>query len=180
MELVALASTLLLALAPFASGQVVGEDGAPVVGAEVCIFDTEGKRVDCASTDAKGYYRLEKPTMPNVLIQAPGFKAEGVLAAPQNQPIVLRRAVGLMVRVVDAETGKPIEKGTITFHLPSGRSVGSEVPFNRSGVKVSNMSAGETMIRARAEGYTSGDPVVVNLTPGPQQDVVVKLRKEKQ
>jgi hypothetical protein len=179
MDLLAVASALLLALPPVASGQVVGEDGAPVPGAEVCLFDTEGQRVDCVSTDAQGFYRLENPTLPNLLVQAPGFKAEAVLAAPQNQPVVLRRAVALTVRVVDAQTGQPIEKGTVTFHLPSGKNVGSEVPFNRSGVKVSNMSAGETMIRAHADGYVSGDPVVVNLTPGKPHDVVVKLRKEK-
>ena len=175
-----LGSILLAATAaktPLASGRVVGENGEPVAGAEACIFDTEGKQVACVTTDKEGFYRMENPAMPHLLIQAPGYKAQGVLAAPQNEPVVLRRAVTLTVRVLDAATGEPIPKGTVSFHLPTGRNVGSPVPFNRSGVKLSNMSTGETLIQAKADGYVSGDPVVVDLKGQAPQDVVIRLKK---
>jgi len=181
MPVFAVVGSVLLAAAAssghFASGQVVGEDGAPVAGAEVCAFDAAGLNLGCVHTDAKGYYRMENPQVPNLLVQASGFKAISVLAAPVNTPVVLRRAVGLRVTVVDAASGQPIPKGTVSFHLPSGRNIGSPVPFNRAGVKLSNMSMGETLIRASADGYDPGDPVVVDLKAGVENAVVVKLKK---
>jgi hypothetical protein len=160
-----------------ASGQVKGEGGAPVAGAEVCAFDAKGTKLGCVTTDAKGFYRMENPAVPNLLVQASGFKAMSVIAAPLNDPVTLRRAVGLRVTVLDAATGQPIPKGTMSFHLPSGQSIGSPVPFNRAGVKLSNMSTGETLIRASADGYDSGDPVVVDLKGDAENAVVVKLKK---
>jgi hypothetical protein len=120
---------------------------------------------------------MDNPAVPNLLVQASGYKAQGVLAAPQNDPVVLRRAITLVVKVVDAATGEPIPKGTVAFHLPSGKNVGSPVPFNKAGVKLSNMSAGETLIQAQAEGYAPGDPVVVNLGGEAPHDVVIRLKK---
>ncbi|HEX4823541.1 MAG TPA: carboxypeptidase-like regulatory domain-containing protein [Candidatus Polarisedimenticolaceae bacterium] len=174
-------AVLLLAAAAssghFASGQVVAPNGSPVAGAEVCAFDTAGLKLGCVTTDAKGYYRMDNPAVPNLLVQAAGYKAMAVLAAPVNEPVVLRPAVGLKVTVVDVATGHPISKGTVAFHLPSGKSIGSAVPFNRAGVKLSNMSEGETLIVATADGYESGDPVVVQLKSGVENAVVVKLKK---
>jgi carboxypeptidase family protein len=181
MMVLGIAGSILLAAAAssgrIASGQVKGEDGTPVAGAEVCAFDSVGLKLGCVTTDSKGFYRMENPAVPNLLVQAPGYKAMSVLAAPVNDPVTLRRAVGRRVTVVDAATGQPISKGTVSFHLPSGRNVGSPVPFNRAGVKLSNMSTGETLIQAKADGYDAGDPVVVNLKPGVENAVVVKLKK---
>ena len=181
MPVLAVVSSILLAAAAssahFASGQVVEEDGKPVAGAEVCQFDSAGLNLGCVSTDAKGFYRMENPKVPNLLVQASGHKAISVLAAPVNTPIVLRRAVGLKVTVVDAVSGLPVPKGTVAFSLPSGKNIGSPVPFNRAGVKLSNMAIGETLIRASAEGYDPGDPIVVDLKGGVENAVVVKLKK---
>jgi hypothetical protein len=159
-----------------ATGKVVGADGAPVVGADVCIYSS-GQKINCVTTDDSGHYRMENPTLPNLLIQAKGYTTKMVVAEPQKEPIVLTRTAILLVKVVDAITGEPISKGSVSVSLPSGRKVGSPVPFNRAGVRLSTLAPGETMVRAEAEGYEPGGPLVVDLPPGEEKTVVVPMRK---
>jgi hypothetical protein len=178
MRRLAAITSMFLALPAMAeaTGRVVAADGAPVVGAEVCTYKG-GEKIDCVTTDDTGRYRMAKPTLANVLIQAKGYVTQTVPAEPQREPVVMAKTATLLVKVVDAITGEPISKGSVSLSLPSGRKVGSAVPFNRAGVRLSTLTPGETMVRAEAEGYEPGGPLVVDLVSGQEKTLVVPMRK---
>jgi len=159
-----------------ATGRVVDAAGKPISGAEVCTFKNE-QTSDCATTDDQGFYRMDHPAAPVVYVQKKGYSTKSVAAAPQNEPIVLDRVASLLVRVVDAATGEPIPKGTVSLYLPTGRKVGSPVPFNRAGVRMSTLAPGETLIRADADGYESAGPIVVELVAGQERELSVPLTR---
>lgn len=164
------------AAAPAATGRVLGPDGAPVFAAQVCTYN-DGVPIDCVDTDSAGYYRMENPARATLFIRARGFVPATVSSAPQNAPIVLELAATLRVRVVDAATREPIGKGVVTLAQPSGRRIGSAVPFNRAGVRMSTLEPGETLVRAEAEGYTPGGPVTAVLVSGHELEVVIEMKK---
>jgi hypothetical protein len=83
----------------------------------------------------------------------------------------------LLVRVVDAATGQPIPKGSVTVNVPSGRKIGSPVPFNRAGVRMSTLPPGATFVRAEADGYDPAGPIVVELVAGQEKELTVSLKK---
>jgi len=178
MRVVAAVVSILLAVPALAeaTGHVVGADGAPVVGADVCIYQN-GEKLSCVTTDETGHYRMEKPELPNLLIQAKGYATKMIPALPQKEPIVMIRTAKLLVKVVDADTGEPIGKGLVSVSLPSGRKVGSPVPFNRAGVRLSTLAPGETMIRSEANGYEPGGPITVDLVAGTEETLVVRMKK---
>ena len=178
MRCLAAIASLLLSLPAMAeaTGKVVGADGAPVVGADVCIY-RNGQKLDCVTTDGFGKYRMENPLLPNLLIQAKGFTTKMVTAEPQKEPIVLIRTATLLVKVVDAATREPIAKGSVSISLPSGKKVGSPVPFNRAGVRLSTLAAGEAMVRTESDGYEPGGPLVVDLLAGEEQTLVIPMTR---
>jgi hypothetical protein len=159
-----------------ATGQVVGADGKPIAGVDVCTLKND-ERTNCVQSDEKGFYRMEHPASPLVYLMVKGYASKSVASAPQNEPIVLERVASLLVHVVDASTGEPIAKGTVTVNLPTGKKIGSAVPFNRAGVRMSTLAPGETLVRANADGYESGGPVVVQLVGGQEKELTVPLTK---
>jgi hypothetical protein len=178
MRSLAVIASILLASAAMAqaTGQVVGTDGQPIPGVDVCAYKN-GARADCVATDEKGFYRMEHPVAPNLFVQAKGYATTTVSAAPQNEPVVINRVAALFVRVVDAASGEPITKGTVTVNLPSGRKIGSPVPFNRSGVRMSTLPPGATLVRAEAEGYDAAGPIVVDLVGGQEKELKIPLKR---
>lgn len=176
-SLAILVSLLAAVPAPVpATGRVVRADGTPIPRAEVCVF-RDIKPKQCVEADDQGFYRMEAPVGLNLLVQAKGFLAKVVSSAPQETAVVLEHAAGLRVRIVDAATGEAISAGTVTLFLPSGKRVGSPVPFNRAGVKMSTLTPGDTMVRAEADGYTPGGPLVVKLVAAQEKELVIKMTK---
>ena len=159
-----------------AVGHVKGAGDKPLAGASVCAT-VEGKETRCVTTDENGYFKMEDPGHPYLFVSAKGYKSQMILAAPQDTAIVLVQSAGLIVKVVDENTGEPILKGTVALNLPSGLKVGNEVPFNKAGVKMSNLAPGEMMVRVQADHYAPSGPVPVTLVGGEQKELVVRIKK---
>jgi len=160
-----------------ATGRVVDPEGKPVGGAQVCEF-IEGSPEHCVITDAQGVYRMDAPSRPSLLVRAKGFIAKTVEAVPLGDPVALERAAILLVTVVDAESRKPLASGRVRIDSPSGRRIGTFVPFNRSGVRISTVDPGDVLVRAEADGYEPGGPVPVQLVSGKERSVTVPMKKE--
>ena len=159
-----------------ATGRVVGPDGAAIRGAEVCAY-VEGTSELCATTDAAGVYRVEKPAAPTLLVRANGYVSRRVDAAPLTAPVELQRAAILEVTVVDAVTRKPVPAGRVMLDSPSGRRIGTFVPFNARGVRISTLDPGDVFVRVEAEGYDPSGPVPVSLVSGSKKTLQVPLTK---
>ena len=159
-----------------ATGRVVGPDGVPVPGAEVCEF-VEGAPEHCVTADSQGVYRMEKPSRSALLVRARGFVPKTVDAAPQSAPVELRRAAALLVSVVDAVTGEPLASGRVMIDDPSGRRIGDFVPFNKAGVRISTLNPGVVFVRAAAPGYEPGGPLPVDLVAGAERSLKIPMTK---
>jgi phage tail sheath protein FI len=161
-----------------ATGQVVAPDGAPVAGAQVCEF-VEGTPERCVTADAHGVYRMEDPQRRTLLVRTSGFVPKTIDATPLNTPVVLQRAASLMVTVVDAATGAPLASGRVMINTPAGQRLGDFVPFNKAGVRISTLSPGTVFVRAEAQGYDPGGPLVVDLVGGAERSLKVSMTKSR-
>jgi hypothetical protein len=159
-----------------ATGRIVGPDGAPVTGAEVCEF-AEGAPEHCVKVDAHGDYRMESPKRSWLLVRASGFVGMLVDPVPLDAPLKLARAASLLVTVVDASTGQPIPSGRVMIDSPSGRRIGEFVPFNKLGVRISTLDPGVVFVRAEADGYKPAGPMPVTLVSGAEGSVKVSMKK---
>jgi len=159
-----------------ATGRIVGPDGAPVAGAEVCEF-IQGSPDHCVKVDAHGDYRMEHPKRPWLLVRASGFVGMLVDPVPLDAPLTLVRAASLLVTVVDAGTGQPIPSGKAMIDAPSGRRIGDFVPFNKLGVRISTLDPGVVFVRTEADGYKPAGPVPVTLVSGKEGTVKVAMTK---
>ena len=161
-----------------ATGQVLDKAGAPVVGAEACIFHpTTGAVIECVKTDTAGYYRLEKPTKTKLLIRAKGFVPAQVAAIEQSAPVVLAPAAILLVKVIDASNGHPIPSGRVILNYASGKRVGDSVPFNKDGVLITTLEPGDILARCEAIGFEPGGPEPVALEGGVKKTVTIAMRR---
>jgi hypothetical protein len=159
-----------------ASGRVIRESGAPVIGADVCEMADQNPEV-CVRTDENGAYRIDSTTKPKLFIRARGFVSTTVDAAPLTEPVKLQAAATILVTVVDAKTGAPLPKGSVMIDIPSGYRVGTEAPFNKAGVRISTLAPGLVFVRANAPGYAPGGPLPVELVAGSEKAVTVKMTK---
>lgn len=177
------AAWTLVALLPWvvdaaATGRVLDPDGHPIVGAEACTFNSEGVQTACVKVDAAGYYRMQEPTRRTVLVRASGFVPVEAEAIEQPAPITLARAATLLVKVVDAATGKPVPSGKVILNYSSGQRVGSTVPFNKNGVRITTLLPGEILARAEAAGYEPGGPEPVKAEGGVEKTVTIGMRRK--
>ena len=159
-----------------ATGRIVGPDGAAIRGAEVCEFSEKAPE-HCVSSDAAGVYRIEKPTRATLLVRAGGYVPKTIDAAPLTAPVELEPAAVLEVTVIDAATKKPIPKGRVMLDSPSGRRIGTFVPFNARGVRISTLDPGDLFVRVEADGYEPSGPVPVTLVSGSKRNLTVPLTK---
>src|SRR5262245_61670932 len=141
-----------------ATGRVVGPDGAAITGAEVCETADDGAET-CVAVDAAGVFRIQKPARPRLLVRAPGYVATMIDAAPLTAPVQLQKAAVLEVTIVDAATRKPVPSGKVILNSPSGKRIGSFVPFNKQGVRISTLEPGDLFVRVEADGYEPSGPV---------------------
>jgi hypothetical protein len=159
-----------------ATGHIVGPDGAPVTGAEICEF-VEGAPEHCVKVDAHGQYRMDEPKKRWLLVRASGFVSMMIEPIPIDTPLKLERAASLLVTVVDARTSQPIPSGRVMLDSPSGRRIGEFVPFNKLGVRISTLEPGVVFVRAEADGYKPAGPVPVTLVSGTEGTVKVTMTK---
>jgi hypothetical protein len=159
-----------------ATGRILGQDGAPLAGAEVCEFP-DGAPEHCVKVDAHGDYRIEEPKKTWLLVRASGYVGMLLQSLPLDEPLTLQRAASLLVTVVDASTHKPIPSGKVMLDSPSGRRIGEFVPFNKLGVRISTLDPGVVFVRAEADGYKPAGPVPVTLFSGVEGSVKVSMTK---
>jgi hypothetical protein len=159
-----------------ASGHVVDPDGNPVVGGRACVMMGQEKAVEglCVGTDESGFYRLPASGDATVRIVAEGFLPMRVAGVEQETPIVLKRAASIMVHVLDAATGSPIEKAEVRLVLATGEQMGP-FPSNRGGVRIAKLPPGDLIAKAKAEGYQEKDGNPVTLVAGRQSEVELRL-----
>ena len=160
-----------------ASGRIVGPDGAPIGGAEVCEFLPESPE-RCVTADTRGVYRMENTLRPSLLVRASGFLSKSIDAVPLSTPVRLERAASLRVIIVDADTAKPLASGRVMLDSPSGRRIGDFVPFNAAGVRISTLEPGDVFVRVEADGYRPSGPVPTNLVSGVERALTIRLKKQ--
>ena len=166
-----------LLLMATATGRVVDPEGKPIPGAEACCG--EKLTMECVTTDAEGFYRIEKPSRRSVFIRAKGFVGVEAEAAEHVAPIALERAATLTVRVIDASGGAPVRSGRLLLNYTSGKNIGSSAPFNQSGVRITTLVPGEVLVRTEADGYEPGGPEVVRLEGGVEKRVTIAMRRSR-
>jgi hypothetical protein len=159
-----------------ATGRVVGPNGAPIAGADVCEF-LVGSPEHCVTTDAYGVYRMDDPLRATLLVRAVGFVSKTIDAAPLNAPVELQPAGTLLVLVVDAKTGLPLSEGRVMLDSPSGRRIGDFVPFNKAGVRISTLDPGTVFVRVEADGFDPSGPTPVDLVSGAERTVTIRMTK---
>jgi hypothetical protein len=158
-----------------AAGQVVDPEGKPIPGAEACCG--EKLTMECVKTDAHGFYRIENPTRRELLVRAKGYIPVKAEAIEESSPIALARAGILTVRIIDAQTGKPVPAGKIILNYTSGQGIGTSAPFNKNGVRITTLVPGEILARAEAPGYKPGGPEVVRVEGGVEKRITIGMRR---
>jgi len=159
-----------------ATGRIVGPDGAPVPGAEVCEF-LDGSPARCVTSDSNGVYKMDSPLRATLLVRASGFVPKTIDASPLGEPVRLQAAARLLVTVVDANTRVPVASGRVMIDSPTGKRIGDYVPFNKKGVRISTLDPGDVFVRVEAQGYVPSGPVPVELVSGVERSVTVPLKK---
>jgi hypothetical protein len=158
-----------------ATGRILGPEGKPVPGAEVCEFLEAGPH--CVKVDAHGDYRMENPKRSWLLARASGYVGLLLQPVPIDVPVKLERAASLLVTVVDGGTNQPIPEGRVMLDSPTGRRIGDFVPFNKSGVRISTLDPGVVFVRTEADGYKPAGPVPVTLVSGAEGSVKISMKK---
>ena len=169
------AALAMLAWLPAAAitGKVVDSDGRPIVDASACLV-VDGAPGLCASTDENGNFDLVDSDVSRMRISARDYLPKYLPAVTQEEPIVLRRAAWILVRLFDASSGDPVAEGRVVLTYPSGLQKGP-FPVNRLGVRVGQLPPGEVVVGARAEGYQSEEGQSAELVAGEETSVTIKL-----
>jgi len=159
-----------------ATGTVADTEGRAIAEARVCHFQTETKvEIYCVGSDARGHFEIVDSEVNQLRVSAEGYFPETVPASG-HYAIVLVRSPTLLVRIVDASTGEPLDEGEVFVIYPSAKKKGP-FPANRAGVRIARvLQPGEVRLIAHAEGYAPGDPFAVTLEPGKESEATLELR----
>jgi len=168
-----LATTTLFAAA---SGRVVDPFGKPITAAEVCTI-TKVVTGDCRKVNELGYYHVDNPPSLSLFVRASGYQPQKIAAVAQSAPVVLEQAATLRVEVLDAASRQPVAKGTVILNYASGQQIGTSVPFNSKGVRITTLAPGEVLIRAEAPGYEGGGPEAVTAIAGKETGIAISMKK---
>jgi len=155
------------------SGKVVDVEGQPIANANACLI-VDGVPGFCSTTDKNGEFDLVDTDVTRMRVSAEDFQPKYLPAVTQEEPIVLRRAAWIHVRLVDSATGEPVANGKVTLTYPSGVRKGP-FPVNRAGVRVGQLPAGEVVVSVAADGYRPADGPGAKLVAGEESAVTVQL-----
>jgi len=157
------------------TGIVNDADGAPVNEARVCYFQYGVEQI-CALTDEDGAFELPDNDAMPIRITADGHHVETRPAVGHHE-VVLRESATLVVRLVDAGTGDPIEKGELRVVYSAEKQVGP-FPTNAAGVMIQRvLKPGEVRLVGKSEGYRDGELPAVTLANGKKTEVDIELVK---
>jgi len=170
-----LAACLLAAAGPAAAatGTVIDPAGKPIAGARVCHF-MDNIEILCAISKDNGSFDIIDSTAMPMRVTAEGFLPE-VVPAAGHQEITLRRAPILLVRLVDAQTAAPIDRGEVLVVYSPTEAKGP-FPANRAGVRIQRLlRPGPARLVGRAEGYLDSRPEVVTIEAGKEVELTLRL-----
>jgi hypothetical protein len=155
------------------SGTVVDEKGKPVHGARIC-YSSEDVDLLCAQSDEAGYWILPDSKLDRIRIMLRGYLPQDLPAVERDEPITLRSAAALRVRVLDAATGEPLDKAQGEVIYPSGRKL--EFFTNRAGALLYSLEPGRATVKGLADGYLPGAPQRVMLVAGEEAGLEIRLQ----
>jgi len=155
------------------TGKIVDPDGNALAGATACLMVGNAPGL-CSEANADGVFELMDAEVENLRVSAAGFVSRYLPAVTHEQPIVLARAATLRVQLLDASTGRPIERGEVVIAYPSGRKRGP-FPVNRFGLIVDRLAPDEVLVLAEAQGYRPPAGKPATLTVGRESTVVVEM-----
>jgi len=172
-----LAASIAVAPALAVTGKVTDTRGRPIAEAKVCHFQEEiNIEPVCGVTNAAGEFDLPDSTHLSLRIHAEGYFPR-TIAARGHHEIVLEASPTLLVRLVDAASGAPLERGEVFVVYPSAKRKGP-FPTNRNGVRIARvLQPGEVRLIAQAEGYDKSDAVAVKLERGKESQVEIRLSR---
>jgi hypothetical protein len=136
----------------------------------------------CTTTRDDGTFEtMDVPSM-NLRVVADGYLAEERPGTGHHDPIGMRRAPRLVVKLVDAVSGEAIEGEVLVRRtLPGGSQEQEKGPFraNRAGVRIERLlEPGEVRVLGRAAGYEESAPRSVSLEGGKEIEVVFELTRK--
>lgn len=157
------------------TGTVVDGQGDPIEGARVCYFVDSIEEL-CSLTDDAGFFEVPDSRLDTIRIVAAGHLPRTLPAVEQDAPIVMEAAAAILVRLIDAGTGGPIERGRVEILHSSGKL--RRFPCNRAGVRVRTYEPGLVNVTGLAEGYRTVQQQRVELEAGKEAEVEIRMERE--
>lgn len=158
------------------TGTVIDEETNPIENARVCYIIDKVELV-CVNTDETGTWVLPGSRVDTLRAHAEGFLPASFSGLGANEPIVLRRAPSLFVKLLD-EKGRSLAKGEVDVIYASGKRKGP-FPVNEHGVWIRRLlEPGEVQVVGRADGYRTAKPRAVELEGGKETRVELALVPE--
>ena len=165
----------------FVTGKVMDSSGKPVASAEV-VF-AAGNVTGATDSGKDGVYKIEGVGGVEFLeyIQARGFRTGYSRQTQNNIPVnsegidfVLAKSGSLKGRVVDAASGRPVEK----FEVKPGRGSWQSFSSPDGEFALKQLDVTKLVLRARAEGYTETKTERITLPEGETvENVTIALQK---
>lgn len=170
----------------YVQGIVSDEDGAPLPGAEVMLYEpdpmTSAPALRTAVTDTEGSYTLADVNRSGVQFilaaKAPGHAPEVrfvTMNGPQRLDITLEKGVTLSGSVLDATTSAPIGGATVYFPATPWTVfafLGTTISDGTGRFTFTDVKAGRSMTVAEASGYARTSRTVRS----PANDAVIPMR----
>ena len=156
-------------------GVLQDEQGRAIADARACLVAKHGLEVYCATSGENGRFVLPEAPAPTLRIQARGFQKLEIPAAATDKPYVMKRAATLLLHVVDAATGEPLEKAEAWLRRVDGTRRGP-APVNRHGLRLGTLDPGFVQIEVAAAGYVQERPGEAMLVGGKTIETTIRLQ----
>ena len=168
------------------SGRVTDAAGSPIDGAKVRAYDQEGKAIS-TQTDGSGEFRLTGllGDLYRIETEHAGFSSasqDAIAAGSQEVKIVLSTPGAIAGRVINAETGTPVQDFELLLTrgrspLPDGQREPVKVAASVDGsFLLDDLDTGDWTLFVRAKGFTMARNYVDDLQPGQStDDLIVRL-----
>jgi hypothetical protein len=172
---------LLLAVMPATalSGKVVTETQQPFPGATVCYMIPGGRGI-CVETDDAGDFTLPDSITDEIMVTAEGHIPITLQTITVREPIVLKQAASLRVRLVSADTGDTgdtndaLDHGELFLIFPSGKRQGP-FPVGSAGVIINRLAPGRYRLLGSVDGFVQHVAVSADLLGGEQTESEIPL-----
>lgn len=159
-----------------AEGRVVDDKGHPLAEVRVCTM-LGNVELACAETNDEGRFGLGTGEIARLRFVAEDFLPRDIELGDLPDPVVMKRAPSLMVRVVEAGSKKPVGGGEIYVVYSTGVRRGP-FPFNQAGLRVRRaLEPGEVKLVVELKGYeVVTSPDGLRLQEGRETEVLLEVK----